>query len=423
MSTFIYTAGKRLQLDLPKTWALQKLGIPKEPPIIHGLDNAIIQQLEDHLITKSLSELVNEKKTVTILIDDQTRPTPVSSILPILINYLNLLNIPDESITIIMARGTHREPSEIEIKKKVGKFIYNRFDIKVHDPDDEKSMTYLGKTTRETPVWVNSIVAKANVKIGIGTVVSHYFTGFSGGPKIVLPGVCSRETIAKNHFFSRDPNSKPGMLDGNPVWEDMLEVARMLKLDVKIDVVLNLKKEIVSISIGEVEAAQKRAVQFFKEHYGIQTPKLVDVTIASAYPLEADMIQSAKALIHASMITKDNGTIILAAECSDGEGPGFYEALCSRPKSEEIYNWILNGKTTPTGGPPAARVREQMLRKKIVLVTEGLPDSHVKKMGFECETKIQDAISKIEKNHQKLDVAVLPLGGATLPIFNGVIKS
>jgi nickel-dependent lactate racemase len=176
-----------------------------------------------------LAEVVADlphKRTV-IISEDQTRPTPVAQILIPVLNELNRMGIPDEEVDVIIGRGTHRMPTEEEILAKIGQESLDRLRVSMHDPD-EGEFTHMGTTSRNTEVYVNRLVAESSLSIGIGTTNPHHFAGYSGRPKLILPGVCSRETIKQNHVLIRDPMADSGIMAGNPVWEHMLEAAGWL---------------------------------------------------------------------------------------------------------------------------------------------------------------------------------------------------
>lgn len=183
----------------------------------------------------------------------------------------------------------HRVPTEEEIRHKVGQEALDRLRVSVHDPDDGE-FDHMGTTSRGTEVSVNRVVAESARVIGIGTTNPHYFARYSGGPKLILPGVCSRETIKQNHVLIRDPMANTGIMQGNPVSEDMLDAARLAKLTFKFDALLNAAGEIGCLYGGEVEAQQQGAVEGLKEMYGVAVPTEADVTITSGYPVEVNII-------------------------------------------------------------------------------------------------------------------------------------
>jgi nickel-dependent lactate racemase len=248
-----------------------------------------------------------------------------------------------------------------------------------------------------------------------GTCNPHYFAGYGGGPKMVLPGISGRETVKKNHVLLGEPNSTQGIREGNPVWEDMLEAARIVGLDMKIDTVLNSQTEVYQVFAGDVEAEQEEAVEALLGIYGVTVPKMADITITSGYPLEIDLIQSGKAILLADAVTKPGGTIVLISACSDGAGPMMYETLSEKPKSEQVIEWIAEGKASTTGGPMASRLRRLLKAKTLLVVTDGLTAQQLQDMDMEHAASVEEAISRVSARYEGPDVIVLPVGSSTFP--------
>lgn len=411
-----YFKGEEFSFDLPKGWNLLLMAEPEDLCGISDVGEAVRELLAHPSGMAPLAEVVaglHHKKTV-IISEDQTRPAPVDQILIPLLNELNRLGISDKEIDVIIGRGTHRVPTEAEILAKVGQEALDRLRVSVHDPDDGE-FTHMGTTSRGTEVYVNRLVADAALTIGIGTTNPHYFAGYSGGPKLILPGVCSRESIKQNHVLIRDPMANTGIMEGNPVWEDMLEAARLGRLTFKFDALLNAAGEISCLYGGEVEAQQRVAVEGLKEMYGAAVPAQADVTITSGHPLEVNLIQSGKAILLADAITKPGGTIVLVSACPSGAGPLMYETLSKRPAADEVVDWIAMGKSNPTGGPMASRLRSLVQSKQLVIVTEGLTQDQLADMEFGYAASVDEALSHLSRGNGSRDVVVLPVGGSTYP--------
>lgn len=412
-----YFKGEELTFDLPGDWNLLAMAEPREVPAVKNIEAEVKRALKNPVGMEPLSKIVPKlkNKKVAILSEDQERPSPVGLIALPLMNELNRLGIPDEDIQVIIARGTHRHPTDDEIRDKLGEEVLKRVKVSVHDADDQNNLVLMGTTSRGTPCWANRLIAEAGLKIGVGTSNPHYFAGYGGGPKIVLPGISGRETIKKNHVWIREPNSMQGTLDGNPLWEDMLEVARIVGLDMKIDTVLNSQTKVYKIFAGEVEAEQKAAVEALLGIYGVTVPKMADVTITSAYPLETNLIQSGKSILLADGVTKPGGTVVLISACPDGAGPMMYETLSEKPEPEQVIDWIAEGKASPTGGPMASRLRNLLKTKTLIVVTEGLTVQQLQDMEMQHATFVEEAIRRISARYKKPDVIVLPVGGSTFP--------
>jgi len=413
--------GKEFSFDLPEGWNLLAMAEPKDVPALADVGAAVRELLANPSGMAPLAEVIKElphKKTV-IISEDQTRPTPVDQILVPLLAELNRLGIADKEIDLIIGRGTHRHATDEEIRAKVGGEAADRLRVTVHDAEVD-DLVHVGVTSRGTEVRVNRLVAEAALIIGIGTANPHYFAGYGGGGKIMLPGICGRETIKQNHVWIRDPKAGTGIMEGNPVWEDMLEAARLARITFKFDAVLNTGKEIYKLFGGEVEAQQKAAVEALKEVYGVEVPALADVTVTSGYPLETNFIQSGKAILLADTVTKAGGTIVLISACSDGAGPLMYETLSQRPGAKEVIQWIAEGKANTTGGPMASRLRALVESKRLVVVTEGLSQQQLADMEFDYAPSLDAAMMELATGNGHRDAIVLPVGGSTFPYLAAV---
>jgi nickel-dependent lactate racemase len=409
--------NQALTFELPDGWKLLAMSEPRDVPAAESVEKLVREGLRNPLGMASLAEVVGslENKKVVIISEDQTRPSPVVEVVLPLINELNALGIGDESIEVIIGRGTHRKITPDEIKAKLGDEVVGRVKVSIHDADDKAGLVNVGTTSRGTPCWANRKVVEAGFSVGIGTINPHYFAGYGGGPKIALPGICGRDTIRHNHVLMAEPGTTQGMTDGNPVWEDMLEAARLVGLDMKIDCLLNAEKRIYKLFVGEVEAAQKEAIKGLTNVYGAPVPRAADVTITSAFPLETDFIQSGKSILLADEVTKDGGTVILLSSCPDGAGPMMYETLSQKPDSEEVIRWIGEGKASTTGGPMASRLRRMLSTKSLIVVTEGLTKQQLADMEIKHATSVQEAVAQVAQKYPKAEVIVLPVGGSTFP--------
>ena len=411
-----YFKGELFSFDMPQGWNLLAMAEPKDVPGMADVGARVRELLANPIGMPPLAEVVAglpHHKTV-IISEDQTRPTPVHQVLEPLWAELNRLGIADDQIDVIMGRGTHREATPGELRAKVGDKAMDRLRISVHDPDAD-DLVHVGTTSRGTEVWINRLVADAALILAIGTSNPHYFAGYGGGAKLILPGVCGRDTVRQNHVWVRDPNTVTGMMEGNPIWEDMLEAARMARLTMKFDTVVNAAMEIYALFGGEVEAQQKAAVEVLKEVYGVAVPAMADVTIASSYPLETNFVQSGKAILSADAVTKPGGTIVLVSACSDGPGPMIYETLSQRPTEQEVIEWIDCGEANTSSGPMAARLRGLVASKRLIVVTDGLSEQQLVDMEFGFAPSVDHAIGRLAAGNGRCDAIILPVGGSTYP--------
>jgi nickel-dependent lactate racemase len=411
----LYYNGQEVFFDLPDNWNLLAQAEPKDAPGVADLKVEVKRALENPIGTKNLAEMIPSSGKVVLISEDQTRPSPVGQVMEPLVEMLGELGVEDERIQVVIGRGTHREATAEELKTKLGKNNLDRLEVSIHDADDTDNLVLMGMTSRKTPVWINRIVAEAGLRIGVGTMNPHYFAGYGGGAKLILPGVSGRETIAYNHAMVADEKARQGIMDGNPIWEDMLEAARIAKLDMKIDLVLNTAKQVNKLFAGEVEQVQRAAVKALLEIYGLEVPKMADITLTSGYPLEVNLIQSGKAILLANEVTKDGGAIVLLAALSDGAGPGMYETLREKPEPEVIIQWIKEGKATPTAGPLAAMARELLKKKRMIVVTDGMTKEQIEDMDMEYASSVEEAIETLSGQFENPDVIISPVGSSTFP--------
>jgi len=411
----LISQGEEHHFTLPGSWNLLAQAEPRDVPAVADLRAGLRRALENPIGTRSLAKLVPGSGHVAIISEDQTRPSPVAGVIGPLVEMLTELGVDDGRIKVIIGGGVHRKATPEEVKAKLGASIVNRFTVTVHDCDDRENLVLMGRTGRDTPVWINRAVAEAGLKIGIGTCNPHYFAGYGGGAKLILPGVAGRESIVHNHTMCGHLKATQGVTEGNPIWEDMLEAARMAGLDVKIDLVLNTRKEVHEIFAGEMEQVQREAIKKLLTIYGQSVPRMADISLTSGYPLETDLIQSGKAILLANEVTKDGGAIVLMAALTDGAGPKLYQTLKQKPDPETVLEWIREGRTEPTGGPLASMLRKLLETKRIIVVTAGLTGKQVEDMEMEHASTIEEAIEILAKDYQNPDVIISPVGGSTFP--------
>jgi lactate racemase len=296
--------------------------------------------------------------TTAIVVSDSFRKTGVHLLLPALIEALGEKAIAEEQIFFAVATGTHRGPDAEETAAILGPELYDRFRnrIMVHDPDDETGLVTLGTTRRGTPVRINRRVTESDRVIVTGAVVLHYFGGFGGGRKALVPGLAARATIARNHALNLAPDAdrlnpavRIGVMDGNPVAEDMIEAARMCRCDFIVNTVLNPNGEIAGLFTGELEAAHREAAAFARRLYTAEIPEKADLVIATAGDAR-NFLQSHKALFNAWQALKPGGRIIFLTESPEGFGGNRFEEWLRLGSTEKVIRQLrrnaeINGQT------------------------------------------------------------------------------
>lgn len=307
---------------------LGELDIADRPALVK-LNEAMGQALNNPIgLEKSLFDIVQPGESVAIIVSDSFRKTAVHEYLPVLLEGLMRAGIAEERICFVFSTGAHRPPTPEEQAVILGPAVFARFQDRLvnHDPCDDANLIAFGTTSRGTPVYFNRQAMECDRVIATGAVVLHYFGGFGGGRKAILPGIAGVKTISHNHSMNLDPEQdrlnpavRIGALDGNPVAEDMLEGARLGKCDFIINTVLNRAGQITGIFAGELEAAHKKAAEFARELYAVPFSEPADLVIAASGPTK-NFVQTHKALYNAYQVMKPNGRIILIAKCEEGLG-------------------------------------------------------------------------------------------------------
>lgn len=287
-------------------------------------DPAVYQNSINHPdFGESLEQIARKKKakSACVLISDATRSVPTKFVAGILTEKLCSVGIPEQNIVFIVATGVHREATEKEMMEFVGEGLYRRVRVINHDPYTPDRLVYIGETTRKTPVKVNKTAYQCDLHIVVGKVEPHEFAGFSGGRKSVLPGISSEETIWTNHAPQMIGSKKavPGVLEGNPVHEDMLESAKLFGVDFSVQFVVNQSLEAARIFCGGLEDAHNAAVSFLRKQCGVMIRKRPDIIVTTpGSPLNIDFYQSLKPLIALTEILDERITVVLYCECPEG---------------------------------------------------------------------------------------------------------
>ncbi len=361
---------------------------------------------------------------VVIVTSDVTRPTGSDLYLPLIVARLNAAGIKDRDIEIVIALGIHRKQTEAEHKRIVGE-LYGRIKVSDHDCDDPGALVYLGDTSRGVPVEVNRRVAEAKRLILTGAVTFHYFAGFGGGRKSILPGVSSRRSCLASHFAllkpgeatGRDPRAVTGNLEGNPVHEAMLEACALRPPDFILNTALTPDKRILAVFAGDWRAAHAEACRFYAAAFSRPIAEQGDLVVVSCggFPKDINLIQAHKSMEYASRALKPGGVMILLAECRDGYGhPTFFNWFsypdCGELESALRKRYEINGQT-------AWSLKEKAERFRIVLVSR-LPAEEVRTMGMIPADSLPQALElALPMLPEDFRAYLVPEGGNVLPLL------
>ncbi len=327
--------------------------------------------------------------------------------------------VPDDKITILIATGLHRPNTEAELAEMLGEEIVDRFRIVNHNARDRESQVFLGKTKSGTPIWLDRVLYKADFRILTGYIEPHFFAGFTGGRKAILPGCAGIETIAHNHGAAHiaHPKARNGVTKGNPIYEDAVEVAGQVGVPFIVNVTLNRNKEITRVFAGDVVKAHEEGVKFISEKARVTLPSPVDIAITNngGYPLDLNLYQAVKGMATPEPVIRQGGEIIMAAECSEGIGHGtFEEMILDAGSPREFLERV---------GTPGFFVIDQwqvqvlariLSRARVSIYSENLDKAEVKRMWLEPLDSVEEGIqAAIDRLGPEARILVLPDGPET----------
>ena len=385
--------------------------LPSEPEEREDGALLIKKALENPVKSRRLSEIVNSDSKISIIVSDVTRPTPTAKILPPLLEALDICGAKDENITIVFALGLHRQQTAEESKKLIGEDIYKKIRCIQHDTSRCRR---IGVTSRGTPIEVFEEVLDADFVIGTGGIEFHYYAGYSGGAKSILPGVSSEESVLTNHKMMIEENAVSGRVD-SPVRRDMEEAAEAFGLKFILNVILDSKKGIVAAVAGDFIAAHRKGVEFVDAMYKAPVePADAVVVSCGGYPKDINLYQANKALDNATQAVKEGGSIILVAECEEGIGNQVYECWnmqCKNPDDAiERFKHCFE-----FGGHKSAIVAIAAKKFRLYLVSK-LPEEKARDAFFIPMGSVQEALSAVLSDNPEAKIHVMPHGGQTLPV-------
>ena len=394
-----------------------------EPTYVAGLPDqqgAIRAALNRPIGAAPLRELVGAGQTVAVSVCDITRPMPSATLLPVLLDELS--HVPVEQIAIMIASGTHRATTRGELIEMFGEEIVDRNRIVVHDAFDDDQLVSLGEVEGGIPVWLNRTWTDADIRITTGFVEPHFFAGFSGGPKMVAPGLAGFKTIMRLHDAEmiRSPRARWGVTEGNPIHDGIRRIAALSRVDFSVDVAINRDRQITHVAAGELFAVH-RAVRTEVRRNAMQAfsaPFDVVVTTNSGYPLDQNLYQAVKGMSAAAQVVKPRGVIVCAAECADGypDHGEYLDILTQRDTAEELLD-MINAPGHNRHDQWEVQVQAQIQqRAQVLLHAGGLSDEQVRSAHL---TPIDDVgaatLDALDRQGPDARVCVLPEGPQTIP--------
>ena len=378
--------------------------------------------LENPVDSPRLKDLVVGKKNIVLIASDHTRPVPSKVILPEIMKEIEAGN-PDATLTILIATGFHRLTTRDELISKFGEEMVDHPKIKyvVHDSGNEDELTYVGLLPSGGKLIVNKLAVEADLLISEGFIEPHFFAGFSGGRKSVLPGVCSRTTVLANHCskFIADPNSRAGSLDDNLMHKDMLWAAEAVNLQFICNVLLDADKKVIAAYAGHLNNAHRKGCAFMNELAGVKAiPSDIAITTNGGAPLDQNIYQSVKGMTAAEATCNPGGVIIMASSCNDGHGgESFYRVFADEPDNQKIMDQFLatpQEETIPDQWESQILCR-LLLKFKIIMVTDA-PEQMIRDMHMAYAHSLDEAIAMADEYLGKKDskITVIPDGIAVI---------
>ena len=376
-------------------------------------EEEVRRALEHPIGSKKLRDIVKAGEKICVITSDQTRPMPSKTVLPVLLEELYCARIRDEDITVVFALGNHRAHTEAEKRALVGDDIFDR--IRCVDSDQKKTV-HVGETSLGTPVDIFEEVVQADRVICLGNIEYHYFAGYSGGAKAIMPGVSTAMAIQANHSRMVERTSCTGNLAGNRVRLDIEEAADMVGVDFILNVVLDEHKQVIRAVAGDLTMAHREGCAFLDKLYKVDIEEKADIVVVSpgGYPKDINQYQAQEALDNAKHAVKDGGIIVLVASCKEGLGEKVFSRwMMEAPNPESMIEKIQI--KFELGGHKAAAIGMVQQMASIYLVSD-LADEDARSMFFEPFGDAQQAVdAALKQKGSDAKVIVMPFGGSILP--------
>jgi nickel-dependent lactate racemase len=410
-----------LDVELPGNGkVVGPLSIREAPPLANP-QAALEAALANPIGTAPLAELAKGKKDACIVICDITRPVPNQLLLPPILRTLEEAGIPREKITILIATGLHRPNEGDELVELVGAEVAKNYRCVNHHGKVREEHDFIGTTPRGVPAWIDSRYVRAELKITTGLIEPHLMAGYSGGRKLICPGIAGLDTVKVWHGpkFLEDPRADCGILEGNPVHEENTLIAKMAGCDFIVNVAIDGKRQVTWLGAGDMMDAWMEGVKFVEQvvRVGVREPLDIVVTSCAGYPLDTTWYQAVKGLTGALPIVKRGGTIILAASLTEGVGsPEFQEVLRDNPSLEQFIDRIQNTDYFVMDQWQVEELAKVRRRCKVKVVTQGLSAEVLRNCHVEPAVSVEKAIAEcLEEYGPDARIGVIPKGPYVLP--------
>jgi nickel-dependent lactate racemase len=418
---FVLDYGRTgLSVELPADRVIGPLAI-RDVPAIDDPEAAVAAALERPVGAAPLRQIARGRRDVCILVCDITRPVPNRTILRPLLQVLHEAGIPRERVLLLIATGLHRPSTDAEKLEMLGEEIASGYRIEDHHGTRLQEHTLVGTTSRGIPGWIDSRYVRADLKITTGLIEPHLMAGYSGGRKLICPGVAALETVKRWHGpeLLEHPRADCGILDGNPVHEENTAIARMAGCDFIVNVTLDSQRRVTSVVAGDMEQAFLEGVRFMEGICRAEVSRPVDIVVTSSagYPLDTTFYQAIKGLTGCLPIVKQGGTIIMAASLSDGVGsPEFTSVFGENPSLDVFMERILGRDYFVMDQWQVEELAKVRRKARVKIVTGGLSPEVLASCFVEPASSVEAAVADSWAEYgPEARVAVIPKGPYVLP--------
>jgi nickel-dependent lactate racemase len=380
---------------------------------------AIRRAMAHPIACERLARLAQGKSTVAIIVNDITRPAPTESMLTVIMEELTEAGIDPANVTVIVAVGNHEMPTEEDLREITGSWR-SRLKIVSHNCYDDSSVTFIGKTKREMPLYVNTLYARASLKIATGLITPHQSAGFSGGRKSIVPGIAGIKTLMTHHSFPIRPEGPVmGIIKGNTFHQEAVAAARLVGVDFILNVVKNYRGEVVEAVAGDLEQAHARGVEICEKTWVRKFDRAYDVVFVSpgGYPKDCDLHQAQKAVSVAEQVTNPGGTVVLVAECRKGIGK--FGAVLKAADSVDtvIRNFYKEGFSGEGHSSKAYMFARACRKLRLLVVTSAIDPQELSEMFMTGFTSLPEAARAALANYQHPKILCIPYTGECIPVL------
>ena len=425
MNTTFAFGKSQIEVKVPDTFDCAVLESRHVNPVV-DVDAALRDALDHPLASAPIGDLAKGQKTVAIVVCDITRPAPNAITLPPLLERLHKAGITREGITILIATGLHRAATPDEVDQIVGSEIARSYRITSNDARAHGQHRHLGTTNRGTPVHIHNDFVDADLRITLGFIEPHLMAGYSGGRKLVVPGVAAEPTIKAIHspLFMREPLATEGSIDGNPLHKELLEIAHMARHDFILDVTLTRERRISGVFAGNPVLAHAAGVKFVQDSCLARLDEPCDLVITSSagFPLDLTYYQSVKAVTAAQHLIKKGGRVLVVAECAEGVGSGEFAASLKNISSFEAYLDEISRPPVQIDQWQVEKLALAALRSELFFYTPGVQAEDLGILKDRYFPRLQEAIAAATANLPRgAKILLVPEGPYTFAKVRGAV--